>query len=62
MFNVQRKRVIRYTITGRTEDRGKAFEYVDRHGLRVILSGPMPGKGLRVDSSRFKIVAEKDFL
>jgi len=38
----------------------RAFDYCARHGYRVIRSGPVRINAVAVDSSRIKIIAERE--
>ena len=47
-------------ITGKAEEKHEAFNFLVRNDYRVISSGPIILKGgMKIDDTRFKIVAVK---
>lgn len=49
----------RVTIVGKIEDRPRAREYCSENGFRIVHDTPRLISPIKVDSSSFKIVAEK---
>lgn len=59
-MRVRRKQIERITITGSMKEVEKAYNYCSKHGFRLTYSGPKRLDALRVDVTRFKIVAERE--
>lgn len=72
MLRMKRELLQRVTITGPMAERGNAFAYCEKHGLRAVRIGPPPlrdkarlaaaraagARGHVFDATRFKLVAE----
>jgi hypothetical protein len=59
-MNTHKKIIEQVTITGKKEEYPKAYAYIEKHGFRVTRSGPMKISVAKYDTSRFKIVAERE--
>lgn len=63
-MNIKYKKIRRVIITGKNDDDEKewerAFAFCRDNGYRVVRSGPKQVTYTRYDTSRFKIIAEKD--
>lgn len=61
-MRIVEKKIARLIITGPMIESEQALEYLYARDYRVTFSGPppKPGHTMRVDSTRFKIVAEKE--
>jgi len=58
-MKIRHQQIERVILTGKQAEAQKAFSYCARHGYWILRSGPMPLANYRVDSSRFKIIAER---
>jgi len=58
-MNIHKKIIERVIITGKQEDGSKAFAYCMNNGYRIVRSGPMQVSFAKYDTSKFKIVAER---
>ena len=59
-MNIYRKKFERITITGPNSERDEAFQYAERNGFRIVQSGAKRISIGRVDSSKFKLICERE--
>lgn len=61
-MNIHRKKIERIVITGSREDSKKAFDYCFKRGYDIKRSGPKRINAVQIDTTRFKIVAEREIM
>lgn len=49
-------------ITGPREDSKKAFDYCFKRGYDIKRSGPKRINAVQIDTTRFKIIAEREIM
>jgi len=59
-MNIYYKQIECITIIGNQDEANDAFEFCAKNGLHIVRAGPKPIGNRQYDTSKFKIVAEKE--